>query len=68
MATESAIATQTHAAPAEQLTIEERFDLEIANADLSEIKTVDDVIAYAERRLETPASGSAASSGGAQAS
>ena len=48
-------------------TIEEAFDFEIPNADLSEIRTVGDVIAYVERRLETGASGPPAS-GGALAS
>jgi acyl carrier protein len=35
--------------------IEETFDLEIPNEDLSEITTVGDVIAYMERRLGTVA-------------
>ncbi len=35
--------------------IEEAFDLEIPNEDLSEITTVGDVIAYVERRLGTGA-------------
>ena len=39
--------------------IEEAFDLEIPNADLSEIETVGDIITYVERRLTTPVSGQA---------
>ncbi len=39
--------------------IEETFDLEIPNDDLSQITTVGDVIAYVEQRLGAPA-GSAA--------
>ena len=39
-------------------TIEETFDLEIPNDELSEIKTVGDVITYVERRLGTPAAAS----------
>ena len=35
--------------------IEEAFDLEIPNDDLSQITTVGDVIAYVERRLSTGA-------------
>ena len=35
--------------------LEESFDLEIPNADVSEIKTVGDVIAYIEQRVGTPA-------------
>ena len=40
--------------------IEEAFDLEIPNEDLTQITKVGDVIAYVERRLGTPASASAA--------
>lgn len=40
--------------------IEETFDLEIPNDDLSQITTVGDVITYVEQRLGTPA-GAAAS-------
>src|SRR5215813_8753869 len=36
--------------------IEEAFDLEIPNEDLSQITKVGDVIAYVERRLGAPAS------------
>jgi acyl carrier protein len=35
--------------------VEEAFDLEIPNEDLSQITTVGDVVAYVERRLATPA-------------
>jgi len=35
--------------------IEETFDLDIPNADLSEMNTIGDVIAHVEKRLETPA-------------
>jgi|SRR5262245_23922916 len=34
--------------------IEEAFDLEIPNDDLSKIATVSDVVAYVEERLQTP--------------
>lgn len=37
--------------------IEEAFDLEIPNDDLSKIATVGDVIAYVEERLGRPAAG-----------
>ena len=39
--------------------IEETFDLEIPNDDLSQITTVGDVIAYVEQRLGTPAGSTA---------
>src|SRR5882724_7666850 len=41
--------------------IEETFDLEIPNDDLSQITTVGDVIAYVEQRLGAPAGAAAAS-------
>jgi len=41
--------------------IEETFDLEIPNDDLSQITTVGDVITYVERRLSGGAGASAAS-------
>ncbi|MBI3824592.1 MAG: acyl carrier protein [Candidatus Rokubacteria bacterium] len=44
--------------------VEEAFDLEIPNADLSEIMTVGDVIAYVERQSAAPASVPAAQSVG----
>lgn len=59
MATESAIATQTHAAPAEQLKL--NVSKIRPSADLKNDLGLDSL-------TETPASGSAASSGGAQAS
>jgi acyl carrier protein len=40
--------------------IEEAFDLEIPNEDLTQITRVGDVIAYVERRLGMPASAPAA--------
>jgi acyl carrier protein len=40
--------------------IEETFDLEIPNDDLSQITTVGDVIAYVEQRLGAPAGSAAA--------
>jgi acyl carrier protein len=40
--------------------IEETFDLEIPNDDLSQITTVGDVITYVEQRLGTPAGSAAA--------
>jgi acyl carrier protein len=42
--------------------IEETFDLEIPNEDLSNIATVGDVIGYVERRLGAPAAAPAAPS------